>query len=92
MFIHLGGEKIIRTSELIAIFDISIDKNSKLIKPLSEQPSKNERIEVIGDEEPKSIVLTQNKTFYSPISSATLKKRANQLIDTLNEQVSTSTK
>lgn len=92
MFIHLGGEKIIRTSEIIAIFDISIEKNSKLTKPLSDQPSKNERIEMIGEEEPKSIVLTHRKIYYSPISSGTLKKRANQLIDNLNEQVSTLTK
>ena len=31
MFIHLGGEKIIRTQELIAIFDLSVEKT--LFKP-----------------------------------------------------------
>ena len=32
MYIHLGGEKIIRSSELVAIFDISIEKSSKVSK------------------------------------------------------------
>ncbi len=32
MYIHLGGEKIIRASELMAIFDISIEKSSKISK------------------------------------------------------------
>lgn len=32
MYIHLGGEKIIRSSELVAIFDISIEKSSKISK------------------------------------------------------------
>ena len=32
MYIHLGAEKIIRATELVAIFDISIEQSSKLSK------------------------------------------------------------
>lgn len=32
MYIHLGGERIIRSSELVAIFDVSIEKSSKISK------------------------------------------------------------
>jgi hypothetical protein len=77
MYIHLGGEKIIRSSELIAIFDLSIEKNSKISKQYVDVAEKEKRIEVIGEEEPKSIVVTMGKVYYSPISSTTLKKRAN---------------
>jgi len=42
---------------------------------------KNREVETIGDEEPKSIVVTEEKVYYSPISSSTLKKRAHQLLD-----------
>ena len=80
MFIHLGGEKIIRASELIAIFDVSIEKNSKLSKQFLTYAGKEKKVEVIGEEESKSLVVTTTKVFYSPISSGTLKKRANHLL------------
>lgn len=79
MFIHLGGEKIIRANELVAIFDLSIEKNSKISKRYIKHAEKHKKIEVIGEEESKSLVITANQVFYSPISSATLNKRANQL-------------
>ncbi|AHD03887.1 extracellular matrix/biofilm biosynthesis regulator RemA family protein [Paenibacillus larvae] len=80
MFIHLGGEKIIRSSELIAIFDLSMGKSSKISKQYIAEAMKNKQIEIIGEEENKSLVLTQSKVYYSPISSMTLKKRAHQLL------------
>jgi len=40
MFIHLGGEKIIRSSELIAIFDLSIENSSKVSKQFIEHAEK----------------------------------------------------
>jgi len=76
MFIHLGGEKIIRASELIGIFDVSIESSSKISKGFLAHATKEKRTEEIGDEEPKSLVVTVDKVYYSPISSATLKKRA----------------
>ncbi|GIP40652.1 DUF370 domain-containing protein [Paenibacillus sp. J31TS4] len=80
MFIHLGGEKIIRAEELIAIFDLSIEKNSKISKQFVTHAAKEKRIEVIGEEESKSLVVTLHKVYYSPISSSTLNKRANHLL------------
>lgn len=79
MFIHLGGEKVIRTSELIAIFDLSIEKNSKISKQFISHAQKEKKIETIGEEDSKSLVVTKNKVFYSPISTTTLRKRAIQL-------------
>lgn len=76
MFIHLGGDKIIRSSELIAIFDLSIEQNSKISKQFVAEAVKEKRVEVIGEEESKSLVVTVDKVYYSPISSATLKKRS----------------
>lgn len=79
MYIHLGGEKIIRTSQVVAIFDISIEQSSKLSRQFVAQAQKNKEVEAIGEEEPKSIVVTEGKVYYSPISTATLKKRAHHL-------------
>ncbi|PZE19094.1 extracellular matrix regulator RemB [Paenibacillus xerothermodurans] len=80
MFIHLGGEKIIRASELIAIFDLSIEKSSKISKQFITHAIRDKKVELIGEEESKSLVVTQSKVYYSPISSMTLKKRAHQLL------------
>ncbi|WP_027086753.1 extracellular matrix regulator RemB [Cohnella panacarvi] len=81
MYIHLGGEKIIRTSQVVAIFDISIEQSSKLSRQFVAQAQKNKEIETIGEEDPKSIVVTEGKVYYSPISTSTLKKRAHHLDD-----------
>lgn len=81
MYIHLGGERIVRAAELVAIFDISIEQTSKISKQFVASASKRKDVEVIGEEEPKSIVVTQQKVYYSPISSSTLKKRTHQLSD-----------
>lgn len=80
MFIHLGGEKIIRANELIAIFDLSMEKTSKISKQFISHAENEKRLEMIGEEDSKSLVVTVNKVYYSPISSSTLKKRANQLL------------
>ncbi|QJD85795.1 MULTISPECIES: extracellular matrix regulator RemB [Cohnella] len=79
MYIHLGGEKIIRTSQLVAIFDISIEQSSKLSRQFVVHAQKNKEVETIGEEDPKSIVVTEHKVYYSPISTSTLKKRAHYL-------------
>ena len=76
MYIHLGGEKIIRSRELIAIFDIASDKPSKLPKSFLTHSEQEKKVERIGEEEPKSLVVTESKIYYSPISSSTLKKRS----------------
>ncbi|GAK41450.1 DUF370 domain-containing protein [Paenibacillus urinalis] len=81
MYIHLGGDKIIRSSELVAIFDISIEKSSKISKQYITYSKQEKNLEIIGEEEAKSIVVTKSTVYYSPISSTTLKKRANVLSD-----------
>ncbi len=78
MYIHLGGEKVIRSRELIAIFDIGSEKPSKEPRTYLLNSEQTLTVERIGDEEPKSLVVTDSKLYYSPISSSTLKKRSKQ--------------
>ena len=77
MYIHLGGEKVIFSSELVAIFDISVEKSSKVSKQFVSNALEGKNLMRIGEEVAKSIVVTKNMVYYSPISSATLKKKAN---------------
>lgn len=76
MYIHLGGEKVVLSSEVIAIFDVSVEKSSKASKQFVSHAAKEKQVLRIGEEEPKSIVVTESMVYYSPISSATLKKKS----------------
>src|SRR5690554_2884785 len=76
MYIHLGGDKVIRSRELIAIFDISNEKPSDIPRSLLTHDNQEKKVEHIGDEDPKSLVVTESRLYYSPISSFTLKKRS----------------
>jgi hypothetical protein len=78
MYVHIGGEKVIRAKEMIAIFDISIETSSKIFKSFIAQASTNKTREVVSEEASKSIILTINKLYYSPISCTTIKKRLQQ--------------
>jgi len=78
LYIHLGGDKIIRAKELVAIFDLSIENSSKISHNFVNQALERSVIKKIGDEEPKSLIVAKDEMYYSPISSATLKKRAHE--------------
>lgn len=75
MYIHLGGEKIVRSSQIVAIFDISVEQTSRLPGPFTQQAQNQYKTESIGEESPKSIVVTEDRVYYSPISTSTLKKK-----------------
>ena len=64
LFLHIGGDYVIRAEEIIAIIDIK----DQLPSP---QP---ERLITIDENEYKSYVITDSIYYLSPISSATLKK------------------
>ncbi len=78
MYIHLGGEKVIRAAELVAIFDIGLESSSKISKQFIHFAGVAKKIERIGEEEPKSVVVAVDRIYYSPISFSTLKRRAAQ--------------
>ncbi|MCL5045794.1 MAG: DUF370 domain-containing protein [Actinobacteria bacterium] len=74
MFLHLGGDVIIRLKDVIAILDLEV----------AGAPASKEYLQIAKDEgflvdisegSPKSFVTTDRKVYLSPISSVTLKKR-----------------
>lgn len=76
MFLHLGGDIVVPKGDIIAI----IDAKTKIF------PSTREFMQIVDDEgfvrsvagsgKEKSFVITTNLVYLSPISCATLKKRA----------------
>ena len=82
MFIHIGGDTVVRTKEVISILDHQTVKNSKLNKAFLREMRK--MTVDSGSEETKSYVITQDAVYCSPISSLTLKRRA-QFVDSLDQ-------
>lgn len=70
MYLHLGEETVIRSSDLVAIIDT---------KQLSSDELAYEEIEALDQHSTiKSIVITRYKKYYSSISASTLKRKLTQ--------------
>lgn len=83
MFIHIGGDVIISLRDLVAIVDVaSMEKG-----PFNAQSIQlwNERgcLQKVVPDQANSWVITTNKVYASPISAATLRKRAEEFMGTL---------
>lgn len=78
MFLHLGAGYSVRTREIIAIFDYGIFASGEKKLP----PADREPVSCLeeGEQQPKSLVLTDQGSYLSGISSLTLKKRAGIII------------
>lgn len=74
LYVYLGEDILVRASEIIAILDKETVKFSKYIEELLEK--KNKSIVYMTKGSFKSIVITESTIYYSPLASATLKKRA----------------
>ena len=65
MYLHIGGDYVIRAEAIIAIIDIK----GQLPSP------RTGRLITIDENDRKSYVITDSVDYISPISSVTLKKR-----------------
>ncbi len=76
MYVHVGGEYSISDRFIIGIFDMDsiTAKQTDMIKFLAEA-EKAERVEYVSEEIPRSVIVTVDRLYFSPISTATLKKR-----------------
>lgn len=74
MFIHIGNGNVIQTNDIVSIIDQDIISSSVVMEEMMNN------IKVIGpSEEAKSLVITDDVTYFSPLSVATLKKRASMI-------------
>lgn len=78
MFIHIGNNEVIKGESIIAIVNYQLVKETEQLHTISKN---KEIIKLIENEESiKSIIITNDFLFYSPLSSATLKKRENLFV------------
>lgn len=69
MYIHLGGDLIVTTREVIAIIDMTSTAARDSI------PDTLKPVYTIDPSDIKSLVITTNSNYFSPVSAVTIKKR-----------------
>ena len=85
MFLHLGGEYVIKEEDVIGIFDLDTSTISKHTRNFLNKKEKEKKVIYVSYELPKSFILVSNekkeeKVYISQISSSTLNKRSGIMI------------
>ncbi|UOQ95530.1 DUF370 domain-containing protein [Halobacillus shinanisalinarum] len=84
MFIHIGDDHVIQSKDVISIIDYSLMASSSIIEEMIFNQRKNKQVVETEEDNAKSIVITKEYIYFSPLSVYTLKKRAN-MMSTLNK-------
>lgn len=76
MFLHLGANAVIAKSEVVAILSLDASRISAINSEfISYYQNEGRLVEVAEKGKEKSLVLTAEKGFLSPISTSTLARR-----------------
>lgn len=81
MYLHIGQETVIKTQDIIAIFDLDTSTVSKVTRDYLAKMEKEKKVIAVSYELPKSFILTCNEKneeiiYLSQLSSQTILKRA----------------
>ncbi|MEL1134882.1 extracellular matrix/biofilm biosynthesis regulator RemA family protein [Desulfitobacterium sp. THU1] len=78
MFLHLGGDVLISQDRIIAILDLESAMQNPTSVTFLNGIKKSKNLNYISEPgKEKSLVITNQGNFFSPISSTTLLKRSN---------------
>ncbi len=84
MYLHLGQHTLIRTKDILGIFDLDTASLSRHTRAFLAKAQQDNRVITVSEELPKSFIVTTHqppKVYISQISAATLKKRSGFLQD-----------
>lgn len=80
MFLHLGGEAIVKKKDIVAIFDMDNTTISRASREFLANAQDKGMVINVSDELPKSYIITKSengvRVYISSISPATLLKRS----------------
>ncbi|MED3561112.1 extracellular matrix regulator RemB [Bacillus xiapuensis] len=76
MYIHIGEDLNIRARDIISILDKESAKSSEMVGEFLHQHE--DKVINLSKNPYKSVVITSDKIYLSPIASGTLKKRSSQ--------------
>jgi regulator of extracellular matrix RemA (YlzA/DUF370 family) len=81
VFLHVGGDVVVSLSRVIAILDLrsaTVAQATRDFLALSRQ--ERTVLDITLDGKPKSVIITDDEIYLSPISSHTLKRRGEEFI------------
>jgi hypothetical protein len=81
MFLHVGGDLVVRVGELVAILDRRSADTSAATREFVGFMGTQGRVEDVSQGEVKSIVVCSERVVLSPISAGTLRRRVGVLED-----------
>lgn len=87
MYLHLGNDCVVKTKEIIGIFDLENTSLSKDTKAFLKEVSKKGEVVYLTQDMPKSYIVTESggktKIYISLLSAQTLRKRLNSRMSTI---------
>lgn len=77
MYIHIGGEYTIAARFIVGIFDLDriSGERDKGTKKFLARMEETMRLEYVSADLPRSLIVTLDRAYLSPISTTTLKQR-----------------
>ena len=82
MYLHIGGQSMIKKNDLVAILDMETTSVSKKTREFLRECEKRGQVVNVAEDIPKSYILCNDnggdKVYISQISSATLLKRSEE--------------
>jgi len=79
MFLHVGADVVVSLRSVIAILDLKSSSQAESTREFLSWAQTKKRVVDVAGSDPKSLILTDSEMYLSPISSLTLKKRADFL-------------
>lgn len=76
MYLYLGGDAVVKTDDIIGIFDMDTSTVNKSTRDYLAKAEKEKRIVNVNYELPKSFVVCEDKIYVCPLNTATLLKRS----------------
>ncbi len=78
MYLHVGGDYLIKKDKIVGIFDIENTSISKHTREFFKKSEKGKKVINVSFDLPRSFILDKDENVYiSPISPQTLLKRLN---------------
>lgn len=76
MYLHIGEDTVIKSGEIIGIFDMDTSTVNKATRDYLKKAEKDKKVIYVNYDLPKCFVVTDNNVYVSPINTGTLNKRA----------------
>lgn len=86
MFLHLGGDILVNQQKVIAILNLETAMKNIASMNFLNSMKENEKVYYISEKgKEKSLIITNERNYLSPISSTTLLKRSLSIEEQLEE-------